>query len=58
MVNTEIRNSKPRSDAKLLNLPLEDIEKLRDALFGGMNYTDACEFAAKEFGVRASRMAS
>ena len=56
MVNSEIMNSKPRSDAKLLNLPPEDIEKLRDALFGGMKYADACEFAAKEFGVRVSRM--
>ena len=52
MVNiNDIRKSKPRSDAKLLNLPEENIEKLRDALLGGMKYADACVFVTKEFNI-------
>ena len=52
MVNiNDIRKSKPRSDAKLLNLSEENIQKLRDALIGGMKYSAACEFVAKEFNI-------
>ena len=55
MVNIDniknIKKFRPRSDAKLLNLPEENIAKLRDALFDGMKYSDACPFILKEFGV-------
>ena len=48
-------NSKPRSDAALLNLPEPDKSKLRAVLLAGMSYTDACAFTEKEMGVTSAR---
>ncbi len=46
--------SKPRSDAKLLNLPEEQQARLADWLLSGMSYHDARERVIKEFGVTVS----
>lgn len=46
---------KPRSDAKLLNLPEDQKAKLADWLIGGMPYHQAIEVVKKEFGVEAGR---
>jgi hypothetical protein len=46
--------SKPRSDAKLLNLPEEQQARLADWLLSGMSYHDAREMVIKEFGVTVS----
>ncbi len=46
--------SKPKSNAKLLNLPEEQQAKLADWLLGGMPYHEARVLTQKEFGVSAS----
>lgn len=45
---------KPRSDAKLLNLPEEQQSQLAEWLLGGMPYHAAQATVEKEFGVRVS----
>ena len=46
--------SKPRSDAKLLNLPEEQQAQLADWLLGGTPYHEARTLVSKEFGVSVS----
>jgi hypothetical protein len=45
---------KARSDAKLLNLPMEQQEQLADWLLAGMPYHEARAKVEKDFGVTAS----
>jgi hypothetical protein len=46
--------SKPRSDAKLLNLPEEQQARLAEWLLSGMSYHDARERVIKDFEVTVS----
>ncbi len=48
---------KPRSHAKLLNLPEPQAAMLRELLFEGASYTEAVEFVLVNFGVSTGRSA-
>lgn len=50
-------NKKPRSDAKLLNLPEDQAAQLRDLLFDGTSYGEAIEFVQDNFAVTTSSAA-
>ncbi len=50
-------NKKPRSDAKLLNLPEPQAAQLRDLLFEGASYIEAVEFVHANFGITTGKTA-